>query len=220
MKAVHPGKGPSGGSRERIIRLLLKDRKTIDELASSLGITKNAVRAQIALLEREGMVEVQGEQKGKRRPAAVYGLCAGMDTPFSRAYPAVLSGVVSTLAEQLKPKQLEDVLRETGRKIAGIVPPLTGNARERVSGAVRFLGTLGSIAEVIEEDGKLVIKGHGCPISKAVQADGRSCLALESLLSRLTGLAVRERCDHGARPGCRFEIEQPARPRSGPRARK
>lgn len=218
MKARISGKALSGGSRERIVRLLLKGRKTIDEMASSLGITKNAVRAQIALLERDGMVEVQGEQKGTRRPAALYGLCAGTDTHFSRAYPAVLSGVVSALADQLRPKQLEDVLRETGRKIADTAPPLTGNARERVDGAVRFLGTLGSIAEVIEEDGRIVIKGHGCPISKAVQADGRSCLAMESLLARLTGLAVQERCDHGARPGCRFEIELPAGSRSGSRA--
>jgi predicted ArsR family transcriptional regulator len=211
MKAGVTGKGPSGGSRDRIVRLLLKEQKTIDELASSLGVTKNAVRAQIALLERDGMVEVQGERKGSRRPAAVYGPAAGTDTHFSRAYPAVLSSVVSTLADELKPKQLENILRETGRRIANTVPPLTGNTRERVDGAVKFLGTLGSTAEVIEEDGKLVIKGHGCPISTAVQADERSCLAMESLLARLTGLTVTERCDHGARPGCRFEVALPAR---------
>jgi predicted ArsR family transcriptional regulator len=209
-----------GRSRERIVRLLLKERMTVDNLASELGITKNAVRAQIALLEREDVVEVQGEQKSTRRPAAVYGLRAGADTHFSLAYPVLLSGVVSTLADQLKPKQFEDVLRETGERIADAAPLLTGNARERVDGAVRLLGTLGSISEVIEEGGKLVIKGHGCPISKAVQADGRSCLAMESLLARLTGLAVQERCDHGERPGCRFEVELPARSRSGPRAKK
>jgi len=220
MKSGVRDRGSSGGSRERIVRLLLRDRKTIDELASSLGVTKNAVRAQIALLERDGMVEVQGEQKGNRRPAAVYGLCAGADTHFSQAYPAVLSGLVSTLAEQIKPKQLENVMRETGRRIADTVPPLNGTARERVDGAVRFLGTLGSIADVIEENGKLVIKGHGCPISKAVQADERSCLAMESLLARLTGLTVKERCEHGPRPGCRFEVELPAANRSGARAMK
>jgi predicted ArsR family transcriptional regulator len=217
MKAGVSERGSSGGSRDRIIRLLLKGRMTIDELASSLGVTKNAVRAQIALLTGKGMVEVKGQQKGRRRPAAVYGLGAGTDAHFSQAYPALLSGVVRTLADQLRPKQLEDVLRETGKRMADSAAPLAGNARERVDGAVRFLGTLGSIAEVIEEDGKLVIKSHGCPISTAVQADSRSCLAMESLLARLTGLAVRERCDHGERPGCRFEVELPATKRSGSR---
>jgi predicted ArsR family transcriptional regulator len=220
VKADVKGKGPLGGSRERIVRLLLMDRRTVDELAASLGITKNAVRAQIALLERGGMVEVQGEQKGTRRPAAVYGLSAGTDAHLSQAYPVVLSSVISTLADQLKPKQVEDILRATGRRIGDALEPFTGNYQERAAGAVKFLGTLGSIAEVIEEDGKLVIKGYGCPISKAVQADKRSCLAMESLLARLTGLNVQERCDHGTRPGCRFEIALPARPRSGARAAK
>src|SRR5512145_2588237 len=112
MNAEMSNRGPSGGSRERIIRLLLRDRKTVDELASSLGVTKNAVRAQIALLEREGMVEVQGEQKGRRRPAAVYGLRPGSDTLFSRAYPAVLSGVIKTLAEKADGKRFESILKE------------------------------------------------------------------------------------------------------------
>jgi predicted ArsR family transcriptional regulator len=85
MKSGVIGKGTSGGSRERIVRLPLKGRKTVDALASSLGVTKNAVRAQIALLEREGVVEVQGEQKGARRPAAVYVLAAGSDMHFSQA---------------------------------------------------------------------------------------------------------------------------------------
>ena len=210
----------AGGSRERIVRLLLKDQKTVDELASELGVTKNAVRAQIALLVREGVVEVRGERKGARRPATVYGLCPGTDTTFSKAYPAVLSGVVRTLADTLSPKQVELVMRETGKRIADTVAPLSGDARQRVDGAVKFLGTLGSIAEVIEEDGRLVIKGHGCPISKAVQADARSCLAMESLLARLTGLTVHEHCDHGERPGCRFEIKLRGAKRSGPRATK
>jgi len=219
MNTVVSHKGTSQGSRERIIRLLLKEQRTVDEMAASLGITKNAVRAQLALLEREGMVEVQGEQKGTRRPAAVYGLCAGTDAHFSRAYPAVLSSVVSTLADQIDPKQMETVMREAGRKIANTVPALNGTPRERVDGAVRFLGTMGSIAEIVEEKGKLMIKGHGCPISKAVQADERSCLAMESLLAELTGLKVKERCDHGARPGCRFEITIPDPKQSGSRSR-
>jgi predicted ArsR family transcriptional regulator len=205
------GSGHAGGSRERIIRLLLKEQRTVDGLASSLEITKNAVRAQLALLEREGLVEVRGEQKSTRRPAAVYGLAAGTDTHFSQAYPAVLSGVVGTLAEMLEPKQVEEILKGAGRRIADSLPPLAGAPRERVEGAVKFLESLGSVAEVVEAEGGLVIKGHGCPISKAVQTDARSCLAIKSLLARLTGLQVREGCDHGARPSCRFELALPAK---------
>jgi predicted ArsR family transcriptional regulator len=66
---------------------------------------------------------------------------------------------------------------------------------------------LGSIAEVTEGKGKIVISSYGCPIAEAVTADVRSCIAMEALLKDLTGLPVAERCDHGAHPSCRFEIK-------------
>lgn len=198
------------GSRSRIVELLLKGRKTVEELAGPLGMTKNAVRAQVAILEQEGIVEIQGEVRGIRRPAAVYGVRAGADVYFSTAYPVVLSRLVKVLSERMQPRQLEAVMRDVGRGIADTVPRPAGNARERVAGAVKFLASLGSLAEVNEERGTIVIRGHGCPISKAVEADVRSCKAMESLLGRLTGLPVTERCDHGARPSCRFEIKLPS----------
>ena len=48
------------GTRGRIIRLLLKSQETVESLAAELGVTKNAVRSQLALLQREGIVEVNG----------------------------------------------------------------------------------------------------------------------------------------------------------------
>ncbi len=197
------------GSRGRIVGLLAKGRRTVEDLAVTIGITKNAVRAQLALLEREGLVEAQGEVKGNRRPAVLYGIREGADVHFSKAYPLVLSHLVRALSERIQPGQIDTVMRVVGQGIAETAPRLEGNARERVDGAVTFLSSLGSLAEVSEERGKLVIKGHGCPISMAVDADVRSCKAMEELLARLTGLPVTERCDHGVRPSCRFEIKLP-----------
>ncbi len=45
------------GARDRIVTHLIKHKSTIESLATRLGVTKNAVRAQIALLQREGIVE-------------------------------------------------------------------------------------------------------------------------------------------------------------------
>jgi len=198
------------GSRGRIVSLLAAGRRTVEDLAGTLGITKNAVRAQLALLEREGLVEAQGEVKGSRRPAVLYGVREGADVHFSKAYPLVLSRLVRALSERMQPSQIETVMRDVGRGIAETAPRQEGTARERVDGAVKFLSSLGSLAEVSEERGRLVIKGHGCPISMAVDADVRSCKAMEALIAHLTGLPVTERCDHGARPSCRFEIKMPA----------
>jgi predicted ArsR family transcriptional regulator len=197
------------GTRERILRFLMKNQHTIEILAEKLEMTQNAVRSQIALLQREGIVEIQGEVKGTRRPAALYGMASGADVHFSKAYPVVLSHLVKVLARRVPAKEFKTVMKDVGKAIADSMPRAAGTARERVAGAVNVLKSMGSHADVIEEKGKLVIMGHGCPISRAVTADVRSCLAMESFLGRLTGLPVAERCNHSERPSCRFEITLP-----------
>lgn len=199
-----------GGARDRIVRILLERRNTVEALASKLGVTENAVRAQIALLQREGIVEIQGEIKGTRRPAAVYGLRPGADIHFSKAYPVFLSQLIRVLAQKLSQSEFRSVMRGLGKRLAGSVPRPTGDPRERVRAGLKFLKLLGSAAEMTEEKGTIVITGFGCPIAEAVSADERSCIAMETLLKELTGLPVAERCDHGERPSCRFEIKIPA----------
>jgi len=199
------------GTRGRIIRLLLKSQETVESLAAELGVTKNAVRSQLALLQREGIVEVNGEVKSSRRPAALYGLRAGADVRFSKAYPVILSNLMHVLADTLPKVEFKAVMKRLGQRIAGSAPRTSGNPRERVGAALSFLKLLGSAAEMTEEKGAIVISSYGCPISEAVIADSRSCIAMEALLKELTGLPVTEHCDHGAHPSCRFEIKLPSK---------
>lgn len=198
-----------GGARERIVRLLLKGEHTVESLAGELGVTRNAVRAQLGLLEREGVVEVRGEVKGTRRPAAVYGIKPGADLHISKASPIILSGLTRVLAGQLSNTEFRSVMRGLGRQLANSAPRLSGDPNERIKGALRFLKALGSSAEASEEGGKMIVRSFGCPIAAIVSADVRSCLAMETLLKELTGLPVSEHCDHGEHPSCRFEIKLP-----------
>ncbi len=194
-------------TRDRIVGLLLKHPSTIASLAESLGVTHNAVRSQIALLEREGLVTVQGTEKGTRRPAAVYGIRPGAEVRPSRAYPIAFSELIQVLSKKLSKIEFSSVMRQLGKRVAREAPKTAGDPRARVDGALKFLRVLGSAADVTEENGKITVSSHGCPIARAVRADVRSCLAMESLLKELTGLPVTERCEHGANPSCRFEIK-------------
>lgn len=207
--SLHTGKRI--GSRDRIIQLLLLGEKTVEQMAETLGVTRNAIRAQIALLLREGLIEVKGELKGSRRPAGVYGIRAGADVGSSKAYPVVLSQFVQVLADRMPSRQFEAIMKDVGRGMAAAVAHPAGSARERVAGAVKILQSLGSVAKVIDAGRKIVINGNGCPISRVVEADERSCAIMRSFLAGVTGLPVTERCDHGERPSCRFEITVPPR---------
>ena len=88
-------------------------------------------------------------------------------------------------------------MRGLGKRLAGSVPRPTGDPRERVGACLKLLKMLGSTAEMTEEKGRLVLTSLSCPIAEAVNADERSCIAMEALLRELTGLPVAECCDRG-----------------------
>jgi predicted ArsR family transcriptional regulator len=206
--------------------LLATRPHTIEELAKEISVTKNAVRAQIAFLVREGIVEIQGMFKSARRPGALYGLSPGSDLYFSRAYPVVLSHLIHVLANQLSQEAFMAVMQELGQCLARSTSRPSGDPQERIRGALKFLKALGSPGQMTEEDGKVIITSLVCPIARAVAADTRVCTAMETLLRELTGLAVEERCNRSEQQGCRFIIKVPRdnklplRPRAGGKALK
>ncbi len=96
-----------------------------------------------------------------------------------------------------------------GKELAGSFPRPSGSTNERIESLVGALRSMGSSAEAKKEGEDVVITSPTCPISAAVSMDPRVCGAMEAFVHDMTGLPVRERCRHGERPGCRFEIKIP-----------
>lgn len=51
------------------------------------------------------------------------------------------------------------------------------------------------MVDVTEKKGKIIIKGYGCPITRAVEADGRLCIAMAAMIGKLVGLPATEKCN-------------------------
>lgn len=195
------------GTRKHIMNLLRKRQYTVEELAKDLGITRNAIRAQIVLLQRDGIVEPRGEIKGTRRPSLTYGLSAKADLSFSKAYPPVLANLLHVLDERMSQEELRTIMKKLGQKLASLKPHPTGNLQHRIDGAIKIYEALGGLCEIEEKEGKIIIKGDGCPLAEAVKADASICIAMESMFSELIGVPVLRRCNPGDRPRCRFEVK-------------
>ena len=69
-------------TRGRILALLRTGNRTVNELATALDLTDNAVRAHLLSLERDGIVQHSGTRPGRHKPSATYGLSAGADYIF------------------------------------------------------------------------------------------------------------------------------------------
>ena len=198
-------------SRGRIVAALQRGGLTIDDLAERLGVTANAVRVQIALMERDGVVHKVGRRAGTTRPFQIYALTAEVEQLLSKAYIPVLTHIVRVFADGLPTSQAESMLRAAGvgladELLAGRKP--SGSLRARVFAAKDLLNDqLGATTEVVE-NGEYVLQGVGCPLAAVSGKHPAICLALEGLVSAIVGAPVRECCDRSARPRCCFKIRK------------
>ena len=193
-------------TRGRIITLLRRASRTVDELANMLGLTDNAVRAHLATLERDGFVQQQGERRGSGKPAYVYSLSPEAEQLFPKAYGPVLHQLLDVLRQALTTEEVDALMRTTGRRIASQWNILPGPIEVRLQAAVEILNELGGLAELEERDGGYTIRGYSCPLAAAVPGHPEVCHLTETLLTELVGVPVQEHCDSCEQQRCRFVI--------------
>ena len=180
----------------------------MDELATELRLTDNAVRAHLVSLERDGFVAQVGTRSGARKPHVVYAATPAVEHMFPKSYGRLLDLVLGAISRRVARRELRNAMREVGRKIAAEsaskMPART--RQQRIDTAVRILSELGGAATVERVDGTDVIRGRGCPIAAATANHPEACLIAESLLSEIIGAPVKEHCQRGRDPSCCFEI--------------
>jgi predicted ArsR family transcriptional regulator len=211
-----------GRVRGRIIALLRRGERTVEELARSLELTDNAVRAHLATLERDGVVHQARLRHtgGVGKPAALYAIAPAAEPLFSTAYAPVLRALLAALERRMSNAELDALFRDVGRKLAAAEGAAAGKRRPnkpleaRVNDAARVLTALGSEIDVERTSDAFILRGHACPLSDAVRAQPRVCHAVTQLVSETAGVAVKECCERSADPAgpvrCCFEVRRSA----------
>ncbi|MGI8782198.1 MAG: helix-turn-helix transcriptional regulator [Acidobacteriota bacterium] len=197
-------------SRGRIVTLLQSGGLTANDIAAKLELTTNAVRPQIMAMQRDGVVQRAGRRSGTTKPSNVFELTPEVEQLLSRAYIPLLSQLVRVFAHGLPAHQIDALMREAGKGLVdelSIRKALSGSLRARVSLASELINEhLGAVTHV-EENGGYVIRGAICPLAALTGKHPAVCLAMESLVTEVIGVAARECCDRGGRPRCCFKIK-------------
>ncbi len=204
-----------GPVRGRIIALLRRQERSVEELASELGVTDNAVRAQLQALEREGLVHQSRVRYsgGVGKPATMYAIPMEAEPLLSAAYAPVLRALLESLDERLSKRELDTVLRDVGRRLADQSSGDANGVKQleaRVRAAAALLSSLGAELDVERITGGWKLRGYACPLSDAVRTEPKVCCAIEELVAGVTGAEVRECCDHEGTHRCCFEIKRTA----------
>jgi predicted ArsR family transcriptional regulator len=198
-----------GAARGRIIGLLRRGRRTVDEIATSTGVTDNAVRAQLQLLEGAGVVRASGTRPGDGagKPATVFEIAPTAEPALSAAYAPVLGALLDTLAEHFSPKELEQLLRAAGRRLASAAPQGKRSLEARVTAAADVLTGLGAEIDVERIAGGYRLQGYACPLSAAVRQHPSACQVVEQFVAEMVDAPTTECCDRADGARCRFEIK-------------
>lgn len=194
-------------TRGKIILQLRVGSKTVNELAAVLGLTDNAVRANLLTLERDHLITQSGSVKGFRKPHFSYALTHEARELFPKAYDSLFNGLIGEFKSKLSAAALIDSLRSIGRRIGlRARPQENGSLDDRLNRSLTVLEELGGSAQITSDEEKIVIRSEACPFADAVSEHPEVCQVAEAMLQEIVGEPVKEVCDRAGSPKCCFEI--------------
>lgn len=206
-------------AREQLVRLLLREKQglTVDELASALRVSRNAVRQHLAVLEKEGLVAAADLRRKIGRPSHVYRLTALGVEAFPKQYALLSRELLAALKRVHGPDGTRKVLEAMAESLAeALAPQVRGHTpAERLASAVALMNRLEYDARVDERDGEAGIAAFNCVFSDVAPEHREVCDFDVDLLSRLVGHPVSHRECMAAGAGlCRFVVppQAPGRP--------
>ena len=208
MKSAKLSKRFFDSTRGRIVSYLRGSQGTVNDLAQHLELTDNAVRAHLATLERDGLVRQTGLRKGSRKPHFAYELTTEGEHLFPKAYDALLNQFISVLKQRLTPKAFSEALHAVGRSLAA-ERKKEGRKQKferRVQAALRTLESIGGSPRLEQHESQTSITSRSCPLASVVSEHPETCQMVETLISELVDVDVKEECDRTDTPKCRFVL--------------
>lgn len=181
----------------------------MNAIAARLGVTDNAVRLHLAALERDGLIRRGGVVRTGEagQPAAEYALTSDGEVALSSAYPPALTAVVGAIGARLSPRAARALFADAGKRLApDAAVASTASLPDRARACATLLEALGARIQVETGRGWAKLAGADCPLAAAVRTEPQTCAMIEALLTRHAGVRVRQRCQHGDHPACRFEL--------------
>lgn len=204
----------SDNTRSRVLKsLLLNQKRTVNELAESVGINPISVRHHVNKLEAEGLIQSEEERHGVGRPRLIYSLTRdGMEL-----FPQRYLQLTLRLLEQLKSRLPEKVLGEIFREVAeGITEDQTKNVdlekldlRERLELLQEVLSAEGYMVSLEEDEESFYVIEASCPYHHVGEDYPEICVVDKELIALFsTSEPKRIECILDGDKQCTYKIKR------------
>jgi predicted ArsR family transcriptional regulator len=197
-------------SARKVLAELRHGPRTVEQIATSLRLTPNAVRNQLRKLQDTGLAVRFGARPGASKPSVLYAITLEGQIQFSTLYLPVLTQFLRVAEGQCSGTQLDSFMTETGKSLASRYPKPTGGGRDKVNSAARLLKTFGGIIEVRSRNGSMTISSLSCPLSALTRENPAACKVLEGFLEEYLSTPVSICCNREDEPRCCFELATPS----------
>lgn len=201
----------SSRSRDRILELLLTSEVplSVQALATSLGISRNAAHQQVMALEREGLIERDSAIRTRGRPSQGYRLSDAGNATFPRQYALLARQLLEQLARHLGPEELHNAMARIGMSLAdSLRGELGSDPSQRLAQIAGLMRQLGYESTTVQGEDGTEIEARNCVFHDLAFADRTICEVDLALLRSLSGQDVEHRrCMARGERSCRFAFK-------------
>jgi len=180
------------------------------DLAALFGLSPNAVRQQLVVLERDGLVAERSVRRGPTKPTLEFSLTAEADKLFPQQYDKMLSAVLREVKDTYGKPAIDQIFGAIGRRAVEKTKArvTASDAEGRVAQLTEFLREDGVVAEYSLIDGGFMLEEHNCPYSDVVHEHPEVCSVIHKVLDETIGgehQQVESRVTGGK--SCKFELK-------------
>lgn len=179
------------------------------DLAAQFGLSPNAVRQQLTILERDGLVAETSVRRGPTKPTYEFSLTSEADRLFPQAYDKMLSAVLREVRDQYGTPGVAKIFDGLSKRAAerARLEITAVRPEEKVAQLTEMLQKSGVVAEYSLIDGGYVLHERSCPYSNAAKEHPEVCQVIHHVIDETIGgdHAQTESLASGGKE-CRFEL--------------
>ncbi len=199
----------------QILELLLKNRAglSIDEIASALNISRNAVQQHFSLLKKDNYIQTGEQKKTAGRPVRTFTLTETGINCFPKQYAWFSELILSDLKQEMGDKAFKSYLQKLGLSLAqSLLPSFKDkDTLQKIEKLIVVMEDLGyqASARKDENDDTYYVEACNCIYHDLAQQHDEICELDKTLISTLLDKKV-ELVECMAKGGhiCRFKIQK------------
>ena len=203
---------PTGHKCQRgavLVQLKRGRRVAAKDLASTLGVSLNAVRHHLKELEAQGLITYEREHRGVGAPVFLYSLSPAGEALFPRRYEETLTALLDRIVERegraAAVALLESHVAELAGRLSAALQDVPADRRLAVVARVRT--EQGYMAEAAAAGAGGVLAEHNCALQAVAERFPEICAAEQRLLGEVLGAEV-DRRGHilSGCPSCEYHV--------------